>query len=132
VQASIARQTAAIEAARSYLHSCVAELWDGVSSGAPPTIDAISAVWSAAHHAVEAALGTVDVIYAAGGVDVFLAGSKQATHRAITATVRRACDDGPALCRRYDVAVQTEQVYRIVQGLDLGQACVCRPVIAGS
>ena len=36
VLASIARQTAALEAARVYLRACVAKLWDAVGAGAPP------------------------------------------------------------------------------------------------
>jgi alkylation response protein AidB-like acyl-CoA dehydrogenase len=68
VQAAIARQTAALGAARLYLRSCVAKLWDAVSSGAPPALEDITAVWAAAHHAVDQSRNTVEAMYAAGGV----------------------------------------------------------------
>lgn len=67
VQAAIARRAAAIQAARAYLRRCVDTLWDVVRSGAPPAMDGIADVWSAAHHAVDAARSAVDTMYAAGG-----------------------------------------------------------------
>jgi indole-3-acetate monooxygenase len=66
VQVSIARQAAALAAAREHLYSCVARLW-AASSEAPPTLEAITSAWGAAHHAAGVAKNLVDATYAAGG-----------------------------------------------------------------
>jgi alkylation response protein AidB-like acyl-CoA dehydrogenase len=65
--ASIARQAAALEAARAYLRACAGRLWDAAGSGAAPTIEGITDVWASALHAVDAARSTVEAMYAAGG-----------------------------------------------------------------
>jgi indole-3-acetate monooxygenase len=67
VLASIARQAAVLAAARAHLRSCTSNLWDTVSSGAPPPIEGITAVWAAALHAVDAGRSTIETMYAAGG-----------------------------------------------------------------
>ncbi len=64
---AITRHTAALDAARVYLHSCADKLWRTVASGAAATLDGISALWGAGHHAAEAGRAAVDAMYAAGG-----------------------------------------------------------------
>jgi alkylation response protein AidB-like acyl-CoA dehydrogenase len=89
VLASIARQTAAVEAARLYLRSCLARLWDAVSSGAPPAMEDITAVWAAAHHAVDQGRTTVDTMYAAGGASsLYTSCPLERAHRDIHAMSR--------------------------------------------
>jgi indole-3-acetate monooxygenase len=89
VQASIARQIAAVAAGRIYLRSCVAKLWDAVSSGAPPTLEDISAVWAAAHHAVDQGRNTVEAMYAAGGASsLYTSCPLERAHRDIHAMSR--------------------------------------------
>jgi len=67
VQALIARQTAALEAARSHLRRRTSELWQSAERGARASLEEISAVWTAAHHAVDVAQTTFDSAYAAAG-----------------------------------------------------------------
>jgi alkylation response protein AidB-like acyl-CoA dehydrogenase len=89
VLASIARQTAALGAARLYLRSCVARLWDAVSSGAPPTLEDVSTVWTAAHHAVDQGRSTVEAMYAAGGASsLYTSCPLERAHRDIHAMSR--------------------------------------------
>jgi alkylation response protein AidB-like acyl-CoA dehydrogenase len=66
VQALIARQAASLEAARSHLRRCTSELWETARAGAAP-LEQITAVWAAAHHAVDAAKATLEGAYAAAG-----------------------------------------------------------------
>ncbi|HEX5048293.1 MAG TPA: acyl-CoA dehydrogenase family protein [Gammaproteobacteria bacterium] len=68
VLAEIARHSAALDAARAYLHTCGAQLWRTAVSGGPPAIDEITAVWCAGLHAATAAETAVDATYAAGGI----------------------------------------------------------------
>jgi indole-3-acetate monooxygenase len=89
VLASIARHSAAVEAARVYLRSCVARLWDAVSSGAPPALEDITAVWTAAHHAVDQSRSTVEAMYAAGGASsLYTSCPLERAHRDIHAMSR--------------------------------------------
>ncbi len=89
VLASIARQTAAVEAARLYLRSCLARLWDAVSSGAPPAMEDITAVWAAAHHAIDQGRTTVDTMYAAAGASsLYTSCPLERAHRDIHAMSR--------------------------------------------
>ncbi len=89
VLALIARQTAAVEAARLYLRSCLARLWDAVSSGAPPAMEDITAVWTAAHHAIDQGRTTVDAMYAAGGASsLYTSCPLERAHRDIHAMSR--------------------------------------------
>jgi indole-3-acetate monooxygenase len=89
VLASIARQTAALEAARVYLRSCVARLWSAVSSGAPPALEDITAVWASAHHAVDQSRSTVEAMYAAGGASsLYTSCPLERAHRDIHAMSR--------------------------------------------
>jgi len=66
--ADIARQGAALEAARAYLHACAAQLWRTAVAGGPPAIDEITSLWGASIHAAVAAETAVDTMYAAGGI----------------------------------------------------------------
>jgi alkylation response protein AidB-like acyl-CoA dehydrogenase len=68
VLAEIGRQSAALEAARAYLHACVSQLWRTAVAGGPPALAEITAVWGAGLHAAAAAETAVDAAYAAGGV----------------------------------------------------------------
>ncbi|HEU4430532.1 MAG TPA: acyl-CoA dehydrogenase family protein [Myxococcota bacterium] len=67
VQALIARQTAALDAARSHLRRRTGELWSSAETGVRPSLHEISAGWAAAHHAIDAARTTLDGAYAAAG-----------------------------------------------------------------
>jgi alkylation response protein AidB-like acyl-CoA dehydrogenase len=67
--AGLARHTAALEAARGYLHARSSKLWRTAVDGGPPALDEITSVWGAALHAAAAAEAAVDMTYAAGGID---------------------------------------------------------------
>jgi alkylation response protein AidB-like acyl-CoA dehydrogenase len=64
---AITRHGAALEAARLYLHSSVAQLWEAAASGARASAEAISTVWAAGLHAADAGRAAVEAMYAAGG-----------------------------------------------------------------
>jgi indole-3-acetate monooxygenase len=66
VLGSIARHGVAVAAARRHLHACASELWDAVQAGAAP-IESITAVWTAAHHALDHGRQAFEAMYAAGG-----------------------------------------------------------------
>jgi alkylation response protein AidB-like acyl-CoA dehydrogenase len=66
--ADIARQSTALEAARTYLHASTSRLWATAVGGGPPAIDEITSVWGAALHAAVSAERAVDAAYAAGGI----------------------------------------------------------------
>ncbi|HEX6996953.1 MAG TPA: acyl-CoA dehydrogenase family protein [Gammaproteobacteria bacterium] len=66
--ADIARQGAALEAARTYLHACASQLWRTAVAGGPPALDEITSLWGASLHAADAAETAVDTMYAAGGI----------------------------------------------------------------
>ncbi len=66
--ADIARQSAALEAARTYLHARASRLWRTAVAGGPPAIDEITSLWGASLHAASAAEIAVDTMYAAGGI----------------------------------------------------------------
>src|SRR5690606_28398898 len=51
--ADIARQGAALEAARTYLHACASQLWRTAVAGGPPAIDEITTLWGASLHAAD-------------------------------------------------------------------------------
>jgi len=89
VLASIARQNAALGAARAYLHSCVARQWDAVSSGASPALPDITNIWAAAHHAVDQSRNTVEAMYAAAGASsLYTSCPLERAHRDIHAMSR--------------------------------------------
>ena len=69
VLADIGRHSAALEAARAYLHACAAQLWRTAESGGPPALDEITALWGAGLHAAAAAETAVDTAYDAGGIN---------------------------------------------------------------
>jgi alkylation response protein AidB-like acyl-CoA dehydrogenase len=69
VLADIARQSAALEAARAYLHACTERLWRTAAAGGPPAIEEITALWGASLHAADTAETAVDTMYAAGGIN---------------------------------------------------------------
>jgi indole-3-acetate monooxygenase len=69
VLADIGRQSAALEAARVYLHACSSRLWRTAVSGGPPAIDEITSLWGASLHAAGVAETAVDTMYAGGGIN---------------------------------------------------------------
>jgi alkylation response protein AidB-like acyl-CoA dehydrogenase len=86
---AITRHTAALAAARVYLHSCADKLWQTVASGDPPSLDAISALWAAGHHAADAGRAAVDAMYAAGGASsLYTDCPLERAHRDIHAMLR--------------------------------------------
>ncbi|HEY3516674.1 MAG TPA: acyl-CoA dehydrogenase family protein [Gammaproteobacteria bacterium] len=69
VLADIARHSAALDAARAYVHACAAQLWRTAVDGGPPALDEITSMWCAALHAASVAETAVDAAYAAGGIN---------------------------------------------------------------
>jgi alkylation response protein AidB-like acyl-CoA dehydrogenase len=69
VLGEIGRHSAALDAARSYLHACAERLWRTAAAGGPPALDEITALWGAGLHAAEVAEAAVDATNAAGGID---------------------------------------------------------------
>jgi alkylation response protein AidB-like acyl-CoA dehydrogenase len=67
VQVFVARQTAALEAARGHLRRRTRELWDAAEAGLHASPEQIGAVWAASHHAVDVAGTTLDGAYSAAG-----------------------------------------------------------------
>ena len=67
VQAMIARQMAALAAARAHLRLRTRELWHAAEAGSCASGEQIGAVWSASHHAVDVARATLEGAYAAAG-----------------------------------------------------------------
>ncbi|HJR71758.1 MAG TPA: acyl-CoA dehydrogenase family protein [Gammaproteobacteria bacterium] len=69
VLGEIGRHSAALDAARSYLRACAAQLWRTAVDGGPPALDEITAMWGAGLHAASVAEAAVDAMYAAGGIN---------------------------------------------------------------
>jgi indole-3-acetate monooxygenase len=67
VQAMLARQTAALAAARAHLRLRTRELWHSAEAGLQPSLAQIGVVWAASHHAVDIARATLEDAYAAAG-----------------------------------------------------------------
>ena len=89
VLAAVARQSAALAAARAYLHACAVRLWEASGSGAGATLDDISAVWGSAHHAADASRATVEAMYAAAGTSsLYTSCPLERAHRDIHAMSR--------------------------------------------
>jgi alkylation response protein AidB-like acyl-CoA dehydrogenase len=88
VQALIARQNAALEAARSHLRRRTEELWRSAEAGAA-SLEEITAVWAASHHAVDAARATLDGAYAAAGTSsLYTSCPLERAHRDLHAMLR--------------------------------------------
>src|SRR5690606_36043846 len=47
----IARQSTALEPARTYLHACASQLWRTAVADGPRTLDGITSLWGASLHA---------------------------------------------------------------------------------
>jgi alkylation response protein AidB-like acyl-CoA dehydrogenase len=89
LQVAIAIRPAALEAARSHLRSRTRRLWDTAAGGAAPTIEAISDLWTAAHHAVWVARDAVDAMYEAGGTSsLYVDCPLERAHRDVHAMLR--------------------------------------------
>jgi alkylation response protein AidB-like acyl-CoA dehydrogenase len=89
VQALIARQTAALDAARSLLRRRTGALWSAAEAGVRPSLQEISASWAAAHHAIDAARSTLDRAYAAAGTtSLYSACPLERAHRDLHAMLR--------------------------------------------
>ena len=54
-------------AARDYLRRTVAHVWDKAVNGETISLDDVSAVWGAAHHAIQVSREAVDAMYGIGG-----------------------------------------------------------------
>jgi alkylation response protein AidB-like acyl-CoA dehydrogenase len=89
VQLLLARQTAALEAARSLLRRRTEEVWRCAEAGAPSSLAQITAVWTAAHHAVDMATSTLEEVYAAAGTTaLYTACPLERAHRDLHAMLR--------------------------------------------
>src|SRR5690606_21615940 len=66
--ADIARQGAALEAARTYLHACAWTWWRAAGAGGAPGIGELPTVGGASLRAADAAEPAGDTMYAAGGI----------------------------------------------------------------
>ena len=89
VQAAIASESAALEAARAHLRASTSRVWDDIEAGAAPTIEGITMLWTSAHHAVGAATRAVDRMYAAGGTSSLYASSPlERAHRDLHSMLR--------------------------------------------
>lgn len=76
VQANVARQEAALGAARAYLVETLQEIWDIADDGfGVIDIPARARVRLACAHAIQAAIGVADFTYKAAGVDAIFPGS---------------------------------------------------------
>jgi alkylation response protein AidB-like acyl-CoA dehydrogenase len=89
VQILIARQKAALDAARSHLRHRTGELWRSAEAGAGASLQEITAVWTAAHHAVDAAQTTLEGAYAAAGTtSLYTSCPLERAHRDLHAMLR--------------------------------------------
>ena len=75
VQAGLARQEAALGAARAYLTATLVEIWDHAGDIAPIDIPARARVRLACAHAIAAAVAAADFSYKAAGVDAIFLGT---------------------------------------------------------
>jgi alkylation response protein AidB-like acyl-CoA dehydrogenase len=66
-QAGVPLHAAAVDAARSHLHRCVAALWDRASAGGDPDPGEIADGFAASQHAVDVARRCVESMFAAAG-----------------------------------------------------------------
>jgi alkylation response protein AidB-like acyl-CoA dehydrogenase len=83
--AAIAREAAALDAARAHLHACAGRIWEAAGSGTP-MLDDITAVWGAAHHAAEVGRNALDAMVAeAGTSSLYTACPLERAHRDIHA-----------------------------------------------
>jgi indole-3-acetate monooxygenase len=67
VLVEIARQAAAVEAARAHVRAAAAQLWNAATAGEVRSVDRITTMWGAALHAVDAARHAIEIMYAAAG-----------------------------------------------------------------
>ena len=89
VQHLLARQSAALEAARGYLRGRVDDVWRAAESGAKASLEQITAVWRAAHHAVDVAKTTLEGVYdAAGTTALYATCPLERAHRDLHAMLR--------------------------------------------
>jgi indole-3-acetate monooxygenase len=86
---TIVRHGAALAAGRAYLRTRVEALWSTVTSGAPASLEEISATWGAALHGADVALRAVVAMYAAGGTtSLYTDCPLERAHRDIHAMLR--------------------------------------------
>jgi len=72
VQADLARAEACVRSARAFLHETVAEIWQSVAAGNPPTTEQRAWLRLAAVDGVQRAIEAVDLMYnAAAGIAIF-------------------------------------------------------------
>lgn len=85
----VASCTAAVSAARGYLHQAVGEGWDKAVAGNPWTMEDIAKVIGAEQYANEVARNTVDEMFAAGGTSAMYTDNLlERAHRDIHAMMR--------------------------------------------
>jgi alkylation response protein AidB-like acyl-CoA dehydrogenase len=88
-QVSAAAHQAALQAARSHLHTTTGRIWDKAGAGQPVELDDISAVWGAALHANNVSRHAVDAMYGIGGTSsLYTACPLERAHRDIHAMMR--------------------------------------------
>jgi indole-3-acetate monooxygenase len=96
-QEAVARQSAAVGAARYWLHDRVQNLWDHAVAGTAPTSDEIADAHGAALNAMETSTAAVDAMYAVAGTSAIYESSPlERAHRDIHVMARHRLA-GPAL-----------------------------------
>lgn len=89
VQEALATENASLEAARSHLRATASRFWDAASAGAAPTLEGITSLLTAGHHAVGAAKRAVDRMYAAGGSSsLYVSSPLERAHRDLHAMLQ--------------------------------------------
>ena len=88
-QGAFARHQAAVAAARDYLRRTVAYVWDKAVNGETISLDDISGVWGAAHHAIRVSREAVDAMYdIAGTTSLYTHCPLERAHRDMHAMMR--------------------------------------------
>lgn len=86
---AIVHHGTALAAARAYLRLRTNELWERILAEEPATLDSISALWAAGHHAAEAGRNAVDAMYEAGGTtSIYTDCPLERAHRDVHAMLR--------------------------------------------
>jgi alkylation response protein AidB-like acyl-CoA dehydrogenase len=75
VQASLGRASALRAASSSYLERSLAEVWERVERGEPPTLADRAELWLASAHAAHSAHAAIDMLYTAAGASAVYAAS---------------------------------------------------------
>jgi alkylation response protein AidB-like acyl-CoA dehydrogenase len=93
--AAIARHSAALDAARGHLHACAGRLWKAAEAGSTATLEELTAVWTAAHHAADVGRSAVDAMYELGGTSsLYTSCPLERIHRDVHAMSRHVVAQG--------------------------------------